>query len=258
MTPNLAGRTVVVAGSTSAAGSVVVNLLAEAGARVAAVDILEDRVRELAEGHANITGYTCNLANFEDVTELSASIRRDLGPVDGLIHLVGGWRGGKGIEGQSDEDWDFLHTGILTTLRNTSRAFIDDLVVSPVGRLAIVSAESVATPTADGAAYTAVKAAAEAWTLAVADGFDKAQTSPGPADELRSAALIFVVKALLDERMRAAQPERKFPGFTHVDILAEAMLGIFTTKADELNGKRIRLGSAVVAQSPAARAGATR
>ncbi|NWL28047.1 oxidoreductase [Paenarthrobacter ureafaciens] len=240
-TPN--ARTIVVAGSTSAAGVAVVNLLAHTGARVAAVDILEDRVNELAAGHESITGYTCNLADLHAVTGLAATIREHLGPVDGLIHLVGGWRGGDGIQGQSDADWDFLHTGILTTLRNTSRAFLDDLVASPAGRLAIVSAESVASPSADGAAYTAVKAAAEAWALAVADGFEKAQTSDADK-ELTSASLIFVVKALLDERMRAAQPERKFPGFTHVDALAEAVEGIFDADAARLNGKRIRLGSA--------------
>ncbi|NYD78418.1 NAD(P)-dependent dehydrogenase (short-subunit alcohol dehydrogenase family) [Arthrobacter cupressi] len=230
--------------------------LVRAGARVAAVDILEDRVRELAADDANITGYTCNLADLDAVTVLAANIRREVGPVDGLIHLVGGWRGGNGIAGQSEDDWDFLHTGILTTLRNTSRAFFEDLASSPAGRLAIVSAESVATPTADGAAYTAVKAAAETWTLAVADGFEKARTSESAG--LTSAALIFVVKALLDERMRAAQPERKFPGFTHVDVLGDAVLEMFSIDADELNGKRIRLGSSTAHRAVDAVAGALR
>lgn len=245
MTEQVAGRTVVVAGSTSAAGAAVVGALSKAGARVAAVDILEDRVRELAAAHENVTGYTCNLADMDSVSELADSIRAEVGPVDGLIHLVGGWRGGEGIKGQSDDDWEFLHTGIMTTLRNTTRAFIDDLEASPAGRLAIVSAESVASPTADNAAYAAVKSAAEAWTLAVGDGFQKAST-----DQLTSAALVFVVKALLDERMRAAQPERKFPGFTHVDVLAEAVVDIFGTGAGELNGRRIRLGTSP--KSPAA------
>ena len=74
-----------------------------------------------------------------------------------------------------------------------------------------------ASPTAGGASYAAAKAAAEAWTLAVADGFRRAQSgSPRPRNkppvEQHSAAVIFVVKALVDEAMRAASPERKFPG----------------------------------------------
>ncbi|HKS03106.1 MAG TPA: SDR family NAD(P)-dependent oxidoreductase [Arthrobacter sp.] len=238
MSQDLSGRTVVVAGSTSAAGVAVVRTLSQAGAHIAAVDILPDRVQELSDACENVTGYVCNLADFQAVEDLAGSVRQDLGPVDGLIHLVGGWRGGSGIKGQANDDWDFLHTSVLTTLRNTSRAFYDDLAASPAGRLAIVSAQSASSPTADGAAYAAVKSAAEAWTLAVADGFRQPQ---GGLPAQHSAALVFVVKALVDDRMRAAQPERKFPGFTDVGVLADAVERIFHLEAEQINGQRLPL-----------------
>lgn len=241
MSQNLSGRTVVVAGSTSAAGVAVVRTLSQAGANVAAVDILEDRVQELSGTYGNVTGYVCNLADLQAVEDLAKSVRQDLGPVDGLIHLVGGWRGGQGIKGQADDDWAFLHTSVLTTLRNTSRAFYDDLAASPAGRLAIVSAQSASSPTADGAAYAAVKSAAEAWTLAAADGFRQLQGGNESLSAQHSAALVFVVKALVDDRMRAAQPERKFPGFTDVSVLADAVEGIFHLEADQINGQRLPL-----------------
>jgi NADP-dependent 3-hydroxy acid dehydrogenase YdfG len=242
MSRNLSGRTVVVAGSTSAAGVAVVRTLSQAGARVAAVDLLQDRVQELSDTYENVAGYVCNLADLQAVEHLATAVRHDLGPVDGLIHLVGGWRGGAGIKGQADEDWDFLHTSVLTTLRNTSRAFYDDLAASPAGRLAIVSAQSASSPTADGAAYAAVKSAAEAWTLAVADGFRRLQgENESPRSAQHSAALVLVVKALVDDRMRAAQPERKFPGFTDVSVLADAVERIFDLKAEQINGQRLPL-----------------
>ena len=249
MSQDLSGRTIVVAGSTSAAGVAVVRALSQAGARVAAVDILEDRVQELAAAYNNVEGYVCNLADLQAVEDLATSVRNGLGPVDGLIHLVGGWRGGAGISGQADEDWDFLHTSVLTTLRNTSRAFYDDLAASPVGRLAIVSAQSASSPTADGAAYAAVKSAAEAWTLAVADGFRHPQG--GKETTRNSAALIFVVKALVDDRMRAAQPERKFPGFTDVSVLADAVQQIFDMEAEKINGQRLPLTAGQLVGVPA-------
>ena len=241
MSEDLSGRTVVVAGSTSAAGVAVVRTLSQAGARVAAVDILVDRVQELSGAYENVTGYACNLADLQAVEDLAKSVRHDLGPVDGLIHLVGGWRGGQSIKGQTDEDWDFLHTSVLTTLRNTSRAFYDDLATSPVGRLAIVSAQSASSPTADGAAYAAAKSAAEAWTLAVADGFRQLQGGNVGHTAQHSAALVLVVKALVDDRMRAAQPERKFPGFTDVSVLAAAVEQIFHQEAEQINGQRLPL-----------------
>lgn len=242
MSQILAKRTIVVAGSASAAGIAVVRSLAEAGARVAAVDIAESRVDELAATHDNVTGYACNLADKESVENLAESVRKDMGSVDGLIHLVGGWRGGGGIQGQLDEDWDFLHTSVLTTLRNTTRAFFEDLASSRSGRLVIVSAESAASPTADGAAYAAIKSAAEAWTLAVADNFHRLQAGNRDSTaEQQSAALVFVVKALVDDRMRAAQPERKFPGFTDVAVLAAATREAFTLEARKINGQRLPL-----------------
>ena len=56
------------------------------------------------------------------------------GRMDAVIHLVGGWRGAKGITDQSDADWEFLHRGAVTTVRNVSRVFFDDLAASSAGR----------------------------------------------------------------------------------------------------------------------------
>ncbi|MFJ4208510.1 SDR family oxidoreductase [Paenarthrobacter sp. NPDC089675] len=234
---------VVVAGSTSAAGQAVVAALLAKGARVAAVDLDAAKLEALAASHEGITPYTCNLANLESVEKLAASVRNDLGSVDGLVHLVGGWRGGEGITGQKDEDWDVLHMSIMTTLRNTSRVFYPDLEASPRGRLAIVSATSAAKPTAGGAGYSAIKAASEAWVLGVADGFNAAQSGHKTEPvEQTSAAVVFVVKALLDDAMKEAAPHRKFPGYTHVNELAEHISALFDAPASHLNGTRQHLG----------------
>ncbi|MEV7605091.1 SDR family oxidoreductase [Paenarthrobacter sp. NPDC089322] len=234
--------TVVVAGSTSAAGHAVVGSLVAAGARVAAVDLDAARLDALASAHDGVVPYTCNLADAESVNELANTVRDEFGSVDGLVHLVGGWRGGDGITGQTDEDWDVLHTSIMTTLRNTSRAFYPDLEASPRGRLAIVSATTAAKPTASNAGYAAIKAASEAWVLGVAEGFEAAQSGhKTEPKEQTSAAVVFVVKALLDDAMREAAPHRKFPGYTHVNELGDHISALFDAPASHLNGARQHL-----------------
>lgn len=236
------GFNVVVAGSTSAAGRAVVRSLCAQGARVAAVDLNEDGVQALAEEHKNVIPYVCNLAELSEVTNLRDAVRADLGPIDGLIHLVGGWRGGDSIADQQDQDWDVLHTSVLTTLRNTSRAFYKDLESSSKGRLAIISSVTAAKPTAGGAAYSAIKAASEAWVLGVADGFHQSQAGNKSAPvKQRSAAVVFVVKALVDDAMRAAAPHRSFPGYTDVDELAQHVTALFDASAETLNGTRQHL-----------------
>lgn len=233
---------VVVAGGSSAAGIAVAQALLAAGMRVLTVGSDAGRIRAAAQLAGGAVPLACDLADPAAVAELAAGIRGDFGPVDGLVHLVGGWRGGGGLAGQSDADWDFLHTSVLATLRNTSREFYPNLAASPVGRLAIVSSTSVTAPTPGNANYAAIKAAAETWVQAVAAGFAEDGKAAGDAAaEGGAAAVVLVVKALLDDSMRARSPERTFPGFTDVSVLGTAVAGLFGTPAAGLNGARIIL-----------------
>lgn len=234
---------VLVAGGSGASGIAVARALLGAGHAVFTVGSDADRIAAAAAAAGDgVVPLTCDLADPADV----AALREDLGGrgvrLDGVIHLVGGWRGAKGIADQSDEDWDFLERNAVTTLRNVSRAFYDDLAASGTGRLAMVSSTTAAAPTAGAASYAAAKAAAEAWTLAVADGFRRDQSGhkEHPVEQ-HSAAAVFVVKALVDDAMRAAAPERKFPGYTDVADLAAAVVRLFDTPAGELNGRRLPL-----------------
>ncbi|TFB85194.1 SDR family NAD(P)-dependent oxidoreductase [Cryobacterium levicorallinum] len=180
----VAGRTVLIAGATSTAGLAVASSLADAGARVVAVGSNLARLQSVLAVAPEAALYECDLTDFAAVTALAGAI----GPIDGLIHLVGGWRGGGGLAGQTDEDWEFLHSHVVTTLRNTTRAFNADLLAASAGRLAIVSSVSVDRPTAGGANYAAAKSAAETWVRAVGAGFAKAGDT--------AAAAIFVVRSL--------------------------------------------------------------
>lgn len=231
---------VLIAGGSSAAGVAVARALLGAGMRVLTVGSDAGRISAAADLTAGAVPLVCNLADPEDVAALAADIREGYGPIDGLIHLVGGWRGGPGIVGQSDADWDFLHTSVLTTLRVTSKEFYNDLAASPVGRLAIVSSTTVTSPAAGDANYAAVKSAAETWVRAVSAGFQAGGTEAGGARN-SSAAVVLVVKALVDEGMRARSPERRFPGFTDVSVLGRAVVDLFSTPAAGINGARLLL-----------------
>ncbi|NHW47805.1 SDR family NAD(P)-dependent oxidoreductase [Paenarthrobacter sp. MSM-2-10-13] len=246
--------TILVTGGSSASGIAVTRALGAAGHRVLTVGSDEARIKAAAAQAGNAAlPLVCDLANLESVRDLAATLT-GLGVegVDGVIHLVGGWRGAKGIEDQTDEDWEAMERSAVTTLRNVSRVFYSQLEASAHGRLAIVSSTTAASPTAAAASYAAAKAAAEAWTLAIADGFGRAQSgNTGNTDapteqhstEQHSAAVIFVVKALVDDAMRQAHPERRFPGFTDVEELATAAVGLFEQPAAALNGQRILLAT---------------
>ncbi|SMQ71434.1 SDR family oxidoreductase [Agreia sp. VKM Ac-1783] len=234
-------RVVVVAGATSSSGVATSRALAAAGARVVAVGSNVERLSAFERSVPDAATRVCDLSKLTAVAELASSVTEEFGAVDGLIHLVGGWRGAAGITAQSDDDWAAMESG-FTTLRNTSRAFFDSLVASEAGRLAIVSSNSVERPTAGGASYTAAKAAAESWVRSVADGFRRAQasdkTSPTPQ---RAAAVRFSIMALVDDDMRRDNPDKSYAGFTDVDVLGQAVVDLWQGDAAELNDSRIPL-----------------
>ena len=244
--------TVLVAGGSAPSGIAVARALAQAGVTVYTVGSDSTRIAAAAEAAGSgVTPLTCDLASLPAVRELHEELTRTAGRIDGVIHLVGGWRGARDITGQSDEDWDFLESSSVTTLRNITRVFYNDLVASETGRFAMVSSTFVTAPSAAAASYAAVKAAAEAWTMAMAEGFRRDQLQgakqglgepelPGEP-ELHSAAVVLVVKALVDPGMRIRQPERRFPGYTDVEDLAATVVGLFAKPAAELNGQRILL-----------------
>ncbi|MCW3492426.1 SDR family NAD(P)-dependent oxidoreductase [Microbacterium sp. SSM24] len=187
----VAGRLVLIAGATSASGLAATRTLVSAGARVVAVGRDAGRLRPLADAGARAEA--CDLTDEAAVVALAERVHASDGAVDGVLHLVGGWRGGGGLAGQTDADYRFLE-GSFTALRHVSRAFDADLRASSAGRLAVVSSTAVARPLAGGANYAAVKAATEAWTRAVAQGFAKDARDSGESPA--AASVVFRVKAL--------------------------------------------------------------
>lgn len=233
--------TVLVTGGSGPSGVAVAAALHAAGFRVCTVGSDQDRIAAAAaQAGSGVTPFTADLATYDDVVRLRADVTASAGPVDAVIHLVGGWRGAKGLEDQTDADWDFLERGAVTTLRNVSRVFYADIARSPRGRFAMVSSTAVQRPTAATASYVAAKAAAEAWTMAMADGFkrDTAASQPAAGDP---AAVVLVVKALVDADLRQKHPERTFPGATDVNDLAAAVVRLFAEPAEALNGTRLVL-----------------
>ncbi|WP_448006572.1 SDR family NAD(P)-dependent oxidoreductase [Agromyces bauzanensis] len=197
------GRTVLIAGATSASGRAVARALLDAGARVVAVGSDQGRIDALEAELPGVIGERADLTDGDDVLELAMRVHARVGDVDGVVHLVGGWRGGGGIPGQTDEDYRVLERS-FTALRHVSRAFWDDLVASNAGRIAIVSSTTVAAPTAAAANYAAVKAASESWMQSLAHGFDALRPAQGAGGG--AAAVTFRVRSLsgLEARLAAS------------------------------------------------------
>ncbi|MEU0937885.1 MULTISPECIES: SDR family NAD(P)-dependent oxidoreductase [unclassified Embleya] len=227
----LDGAVIAVAGAGGPAGHAVLARLTRAGAHVYGADANAERLRDSVDAAPGARGAVVDLLDAAATRRWAADVEREHGRVDGLVHLVGGWRGGKKFGDNSLDDWAFLHDLLVRTVQHTSLAFHEALARSANGRFVLVSAAAAGRPTQGNAGYAAAKAAAETWTLALADAFAESD----------AAATILVVKALVNDAMRQARPNAKFAGFTDVVDLADEIAGLWTTAAIDLNGKRLCL-----------------
>ncbi len=229
----LEGRVIAIAGVGGGLGPVVAERLAGAGAIVAGTDRDAGTLEAVGAGldRERWDGRVVDLLDEEATRDWCAALVERFGQVDGLMHLVGGWRGGTPLHEAPLADWDLLHDLLIRTVQHTTRSFHDSLAASPNGRFVLVSAKQAQAPSNENAAYAAAKAAAETWTLALADAF--AGTS--------ATANVIVVDAILTRRMREESPGKDFPNFTPAEHIADAIAFLCSDGAAEMNGRRLPL-----------------
>jgi NAD(P)-dependent dehydrogenase (short-subunit alcohol dehydrogenase family) len=231
----LDGRVIAIAGVAGGLGPVVAGRLAGAGATIAGTDMAQERIDGVGAGldlsAERWDGRAVDLLDEEATRAWCAALIERFGRVDALLHLVGGWRGGEPLHEASLEDWDVLHDSLVRTVQHTTRAFHDALLAGDRGRFVLVSSKQAQAPTNTNAAYASAKAAAEAWTLAFADGFEGT----------KATANIIVVDAILTPRMREENPDEDFPTFTSAEDLSEAIAFICSDPSKKMNGQRFPL-----------------
>jgi NAD(P)-dependent dehydrogenase (short-subunit alcohol dehydrogenase family) len=232
---DLDGRVIAIAGVSGGLGPVVAAALAAEGATIAGADVSQEKADEVG-GQLGLSedrwdGRAVDLLDEDAAREWCSVLVERFGRVDGLLHLVGGWRGGESLASAPLADWDLLHDLLIRTVQHTSRAFHDELLASAHGRFVLVSSKQAQEPTDTNAAYAAAKAAAEAWTLALADGFENT----------RATANVIVVDAILTQRMREENPDEDFPTFTPAEDIAGAIAFLCSDRAKKMNGQRFAL-----------------
>lgn len=229
---------VIVTGATGATGRATCAALVAAGHHVAAVDrdatglaAVSDEIAATSPAPGALTTHTCDLTDVTATTAAVNEIRSAHGGIDGLVHLVGGWRGGATFAENLDEDWLLLRSLLVDTLRNTTLAVHDDLAASEAGRVVVITAASVEKPTAGNANYAAAKAAGEAWILALADSFRSLQSGHAESPTAQKAAAVTAVVNYIGTGRTATTPAR----------LAASICEIIDGDAAALNGARVDL-----------------
>jgi NAD(P)-dependent dehydrogenase (short-subunit alcohol dehydrogenase family) len=231
---SLDGLVLAVAGAAGNLGPTVARRLADDGAHVCACGRDRASLDALAAEVGAIDTDVVDLLDAGATRAWADELARRHGRVDGLVHLVGGWRGGTPIEEAPLEDWDFLSALLVRTVQNATQAFTPHLLASGRGRFALVSSGQAQAPTHPNAVYAAAKAASEAWTLALAHRFKGTGAT----------ANLVVVGAIVTPAMRAEDPGKDFSTFTPSEEIADAISYLCSAAAASMNGQRVTLRGA--------------
>jgi NAD(P)-dependent dehydrogenase (short-subunit alcohol dehydrogenase family) len=226
---SLAGRVVAITGAGGSLGPHVARGLSEAGATLALADVASDRLEALEAADRR----ALDLLDPAAPEAWARELEERFGHVDGVVHLVGGWRGGKPLAEAPLEDWDVLSDLLVRTVQHTSRAFHGALSRSEHGRFVLMSAKQALEPTDTNAAYAAAKAAAEAWVYALAQGFGSSGSG--------ATANVIAINALVTPEMRAAEPDKAFKTFTDAGDIADAIRFVLSDAGAKMNGQRLAL-----------------
>ncbi|MDX6665402.1 MAG: hypothetical protein QOG68_1608 [Solirubrobacteraceae bacterium] len=210
------GKVCAIAGAGSQVGAELTTRLKAAGWKVAG----SDRDRDRCEGIDLDDVHALDLLDESAAKAWAYSLGEHFGRVDALVHLVGGWRGGKLTDETPADDVEWLHDLLMRTVHHTTRAFLPALRASG-GRFVLVSSKQAQQPDAKNAAYAAAKAGAETWALAVAADL---------ADHGGTANIV-VVNAIGDDK----------PSFTPAAHVAGGIAFVLSDEGSRMNGRRLSL-----------------
>jgi NAD(P)-dependent dehydrogenase (short-subunit alcohol dehydrogenase family) len=214
---------IVVTGAGGSLGPYVARTLRDAGEQLALVDRSTDHLVGLPGDH-----HAVDLLSDEATRDFAQSFEG----VTGVVHLVGGWKGGTPLPDAPLEDWALLHDLLIRTVQHVTRAFAPALkAAGERGRFVLVSSKQAQQPTSTNAAYAAAKAAAEAWTLAYADELD---ATGGTSN-------ILVVNAIVTDDMKRSNPDKAYKNFTHAQHMADGIALLLSESAGAMNGQRLSL-----------------
>ncbi|WP_254544546.1 SDR family oxidoreductase [Halomarina pelagica] len=163
------GQVALVTGASGALGSAVCEAFRDAGATVAAADVVEpsdeDALLDAGEG---VHFYEADFTDEDDVARVIGEVADDHGRLDALCNVAGTWRGGDAIESTDVETFDLLFDVNLKTMFLASKHALPHLTETE-GSIVSVSARSSLEGGEGDGPYRASKAGVRLLTETIAE-----------------------------------------------------------------------------------------
>ena len=210
---SIAGKRAIVTGAASGMGRATAHLFADEGARVAVVDLGEDRVGAVVEeirtvhGPDAAQGWAVDVSDAEQVAHLVAEVAEAFRGLDILVNNAGISRaaGAMTDDAQFDEVWAATLAVNLTAQARMVRAVLPFLAAAEGGRVVNIASTEGLIATAGITAYTASKHGVIGLTKSLAVELGRTGVTvncvcPGPITTAMTASIPDEVKEVYARR----------------------------------------------------------
>jgi 2-hydroxycyclohexanecarboxyl-CoA dehydrogenase len=162
-------RTAFVSGGASGIGLGIATRLAQAGHRVAILDVQKDAVRQV-ENERGVLGLIADVSDRRAVDDAVAAAREQLGPIEVLITAAGIDLDAAFVD-IAGSDWDRALAVNLSGTFHCIQSAVGDMLAAGWGRIITISSSSAQSGAANRAHYVASKGGVIALTKALAVEF---------------------------------------------------------------------------------------
>jgi NAD(P)-dependent dehydrogenase (short-subunit alcohol dehydrogenase family) len=209
---------VLITGANGGLGTAVSKAFQDTGATVIGV------ARTWSEAVPFIT-IAADLATSEGCDAMVAQATTH-GPIDALVHLLGGFGGGQTVAETSDKTWDGMMTLNLRAAFCAMRAVLKPMTAAKYGRIVAVGSRAAVEPMANFAAYSVSKAGLVALVKNVA-----AETK-----DLGITANV-VLPSIIDTPLnRKVIPNSDFSRWVAPESIAKTLVYLASKEAGDVSG----------------------
>jgi NAD(P)-dependent dehydrogenase (short-subunit alcohol dehydrogenase family) len=228
-------RIVVLSGAGGELATVLARALASRGANLALLGRNPQKLEALRSAlglpEQRLLVRRVDLSHPAEAGSAAAAVMEKFARVDALLHLAGGWTGGKTLLEADPGDLRSMLEQHVWTSFHVVRAFLPHLLAGGWGRVIMVGSPLASRPGARGGPYAIGKAGQEALLLAL-------------AQELRGTGVtanLLQARTIDAKREKLSAPTAANASWTTPEELLAAVLFLLSEEAGSISGARIPL-----------------
>ncbi len=208
------GVNVTVTGAAGVLGTAVAEAFRAKGATVTGIDIVST--------DTTFTLHQADLIDPEDARRVVAEI----GQIDVLANIAGGFTMGDTVDSTSDETWDFMYNLNVRTVFNMVRAVVPQMVDRQRGKIVNIGALNALRGVGRMAAYSASKSVVIRLTESLSEEL-----------KTKNINVNCVLPSIIDTpRNREDMPKANFLTWVTPEAMAKVVLFLASSDADPIHG----------------------